>query len=87
MRTMILALAAATATMAFSAVPAAAEQTYPWCAQYEENGTNCGFTTLKQCMGALSGNGGLCEQNSLAVPAAPAATDRSQRRRIRAQAA
>jgi len=63
MRTTILAVATAAATMAFSG-PAMAQQAaiYPWCAQYEE-GTNCGFTSLLQCQQAMSGNGGFCEPN------------------------
>jgi hypothetical protein len=74
MRAMLLAVAAATAITA-SAVPAAAQQrpSYQWCAQYDEGGTNCGFITLSQCNGALSGNGGFCERNGMAgATAAPA---------------
>jgi hypothetical protein len=86
MRTMLLALATATAAMAVSAVPAAAQQSqnYPWCAQYDEGGTNCGFVTLSQCNEALSGNGGFCERNAAAAAAtapAPAPTGSIQRRR------
>ena len=69
MRTMLLAVATAAATMALSAPAMAQSPLYPWCAQYEE-GTNCGFTSLSQCQQALSGNGGSCEpnQNILAAP-------------------
>src|SRR5260370_2190807 len=28
----------------------------PWCAFYQDSGTNCGFYTLQQCHAALSGN-------------------------------
>ncbi len=35
----------------------------PWCAFYQDSGTNCGFYTLQQCHAALSGNGGYCALN------------------------
>ena len=40
-------------------------QNYPWCAQYSGDGgaTNCGFTTLEQCMATVSGIGGFCMRN------------------------
>jgi len=74
MRIMFLAVTTATAAIAFSA-PATAQQAalYPWCAQYEEGGTNCGFASLSQCQQALSGNGGFCDQNQN-IPAGPLAT-------------
>jgi hypothetical protein len=51
-----------------------------WCAQYEEIGRNCGFTTLQQCMAAQIGNGGYCEPNPLgALPTLP--PDRPKRPR------
>src|SRR5262249_4876448 len=68
MRTLFLVLATASAATAFSAAPAAAEQTYPWCAQYAEAGTNCGFLTLQQCNEAVSGNGGWCDHNVFIEP-------------------
>jgi hypothetical protein len=40
-------------------------QNYPWCADYAGFGSqNCGFTTLRQCQAALSGNGGFCNANT-----------------------
>jgi hypothetical protein len=46
-------------------------QNYPWCAYYgTPGGTNCGFTTYQQCMAALSGNGGFCNQNTQYQPPA-----------------
>lgn len=46
-----------------------AEITYPWCAQYAGGdlggGRNCGFWTYEQCMGTVSGNGGLCQANPM----------------------
>ena len=36
-----------------------------WCANYGSGpGINCGFHSFEQCQAALSGNGGLCQQNS-----------------------
>jgi hypothetical protein len=47
------------------AMPSAHAQEYPWCAVYGNGhgGRNCGFVDYQQCRGALSGNGGYCEQN------------------------
>jgi hypothetical protein len=49
-------------------------QNYPWCADYAGFGSqNCGFTTIQQCMAALSGNGGFCNANTqYGSPAVPA---------------
>lgn len=35
-------------------------QNYPWCAYYGDafGGTNCGFTTFRQCLDTVSGIGG-----------------------------
>lgn len=49
----------------------AAAQNYPWCAYYGGvggGGTNCGFTTLQQCLTTVSGIGGSCEPNTQYVP-------------------
>jgi len=42
-------------------------QNYPWCAQYGGTfgGSNCGFTTLRQCRATVSGVGGYCYQNPM----------------------
>ena len=42
-------------------------QNYPWCAYYGDafGGTNCGFTTFRQCLDTVSGIGGFCQQNNL----------------------
>ena len=63
---MILAALVFTA-VAMSTVPAAAEITYPWCAQYggRNGGMNCGFSTYGQCRAAISGNGGYCIENPM----------------------
>ncbi len=38
---------------------------YKWCAVYggKMDARNCGFVTLEQCRWAISGNGGICEEN------------------------
>jgi Protein of unknown function (DUF3551) len=79
MRTILLA--AMFGALAVSAMPAAAEITYPWCAQYGERdgARNCGFSTWNQCMAALSGNGGYCIENPMYQPAAQGASRRSRR--------
>jgi hypothetical protein len=55
--------------------PAAAEISYPWCADYGgamAGSSNCGFTTQAQCMASISGNGGFCNPNTQYQPAGPA---------------
>jgi uncharacterized protein DUF3551 len=70
MRIVSLLPALAAASLMLSAPAAKAEITYPWCAQYGEDGggRNCGFATIEQCRAALSGNGGYCEQNAMYRP-------------------
>jgi hypothetical protein len=46
-------------------------QNYPWCAIYggfDDGGTNCGFTTLQQCMDTARGMGSLCQPNTQYAP-------------------
>jgi hypothetical protein len=54
----------------------AAAQNYPWCSNFADGaGTNCGFSTLAQCMIDITGSGGYCDRNNLYEPprsAAPA---------------
>ena len=46
-------------------------QNYPWCAIYDgAGGTNCGFTTLEQCMETARGLGSNCQPNTQYVPPA-----------------
>ena len=69
---LVLATFAVMSLAAAGAQPARAEVTYPWCAQYATQGSsNCGFVTYQQCMAALSGNGGWCEQNPMFQPGFP----------------
>src|SRR3974377_1760639 len=51
-------------TFGFAAY-ASAEIYYPWCANYGDGGggTNCGFSTHYQCMGAIRGKGGFSAPN------------------------
>jgi hypothetical protein len=38
-------------------------QAAPWCAHYNTGLNECNFHSFRQCMVALSGNGGYCAQN------------------------
>jgi hypothetical protein len=45
---------------------AAAERYYPWCAEYlgqQGASTNCGFTSMAQCLADIRGVGGFCREN------------------------
>ena len=74
----ILAAASAFATRAEA-------QNYPWCANYGsafgDGGTNCGFTTLQQCMATVSGIGGSCDRNTQYVPSGSGAPHRQKHHR------
>jgi len=55
----------------------AGAQNYPWCTagSYKDGARDCGFVTYEQCMAAVRGAGGYCEQNQMyraTVGAAPA---------------
>jgi hypothetical protein len=68
---LVLAVAAQTLTIA----PAADAQDYPWCSSFHDGaGTNCGFTSLEQCMATATGSGGTCEPNNLYKRSATVAT-------------
>ncbi|MBO0716092.1 MAG: DUF3551 domain-containing protein [Rhizobiales bacterium] len=67
MRFLLVAVSIVSAIILFGA-PAEA-QNYPWCAIYSVDGsTNCGFTTLEQCMETARGLGSLCQPNTQYVP-------------------
>ena len=68
MRGIFAVLALSAMGLLMGAAPGGAEITYPWCAQYQRDGRNCGFTTLEQCRATVSGNGGYCEQNAMYQP-------------------
>ena len=62
-------LVAGTVLVAATATTRTEAQNYPWCAYYgRRDGTNCGFTTFKQCMATVSGIGGFCNINTQYVP-------------------
>ena len=68
-----IALLGVLAAATVSAPSAArAEVVYPWCAYYggsgDEGGTNCYFANERQCMEAISGNGGYCGENPMYRP-------------------
>jgi len=68
---LVLAVAAQTLTLA----TAAHAQDYPWCSSFHDGaGTNCGFTSLQQCMATAAGAGGTCEPNNLYRRSAAVAT-------------
>jgi hypothetical protein len=51
---------------------AGAETYYPWCANYGGDmggSSNCGFSTLEQCLATVSGIGGSCDRNLFYVDA------------------
>jgi hypothetical protein len=80
---MLLAALVVTALGLFLDLPSAqAEITYPWCAQYgdRDGARNCGFSTYGQCLAAISGNGGYCEQNPMYRPAGENPPPRRPRR-------
>ena len=61
---------------AASARRSAAMVIYPWCAEYggRPRGQNCGFTSFKQCLVTLAGNGGFCVANPWYQPYPPPAS-------------
>jgi hypothetical protein len=62
----LLALAGAFVALAATApvvTPAdAAPFATRFCAKYKGGAENCGFYSFRQCLAALSGNGGICEE-------------------------
>jgi hypothetical protein len=67
-RVTLIGLAALTAALSANTAPVSAQgyRLYPWCAYYNtrSGSTNCYFSTFEQCRAAISGNGGMCTQNS-----------------------
>jgi hypothetical protein len=59
--------------LAVSVQPSAAMVIYPWCAHYRGRmgGENCGFTSFRQCLLTLAGNGGFCTANAWYQPYPP----------------
>jgi uncharacterized protein DUF3551 len=60
----------AVATTLFAALSLCSNgaQAAPWCAHYNTGLNDCNFYSFRQCMAALSGNGGYCSQNSFEKP-------------------
>jgi len=60
-----LAVVALSAANTAKAEPYKWHDPYKWCAHYggKMDARNCGFVTLEQCRAAISGNGGICEEN------------------------
>jgi hypothetical protein len=79
MKTALLVFGIAAAMSAVA--PPAQAQNYPWCARYGNGfgGTNCGFSTLAQCLATVQGIGGFCQQNDWYRPPAPAVRSRHPR--------
>lgn len=61
------------------------QQNQAWCAYFTGGPTNCGFATFQQCMDAIKGKTGLCNQNSQVVPQADSSTANSHRSAHRRQ--
>lgn len=75
------------AVLMLAPAPARAEIEYPWCAQYGgglegSNGTNCGFSTWKQCWDTVAGGRiGDCYENPRYVGAAAPVRHKKRYRR------
>jgi Protein of unknown function (DUF3551) len=73
-------LMAIAVTLVASATPSSAAIIYPWCANYGGGrnggggGSNCGFTSFKQCEATRAGNGGFCTANPFYEPYPPPQT-------------
>ena len=83
MRLMRLALLLAAFTAPALLAPSAARANieYPWCAVYGGDmggASNCGFSTIAQCMATVSGIGGSCEPNQFYHPPQPAPRKRKR---------
>ena len=60
-------------TAAVVSVSTAQAQNYPWCSMVDlgDEILNCGFDSLEQCKGSLSGGGDTCIQNNTYKPPPP----------------
>ena len=63
--------ATAALMLATSIQPSAAMVIYPWCVQYGQDTSNCGFTSFQQCLATASGNGNNCRPNAWYTPYPP----------------
>ena len=65
-----------------TAIGASAQmQNNPWCAYFTGGTVNCRFATFQQCLEAIHGKTGLCNENSQDVSAADATPKPVHRRR------
>ena len=63
-------LAIVVAALSFEARDANAQGKYwPWCSRYGWT-VVCGYATFQQCLAAVSGAGGFCQQNVVGPPVA-----------------
>ena len=67
-KSILLAATLVATGLAFSTPTPAVAKEYQWCGVYPGNaGRNCGFSSYRQCMAAVSGGGGgFCERNQFA---------------------
>lgn len=56
----------ALACLALSNIGITRADAAPWCADYSDKSTNCGFTSFQQCQADISGVGGFCSPNPAA---------------------
>jgi len=62
----LMGCCALTTVLAALAAPAAAQNNYPWCANFADGaGINCGFSSYEQCMATARGSGGSCSENDM----------------------
>src|SRR5438477_335474 len=54
-----------------------------WCAQYFNGGTNCGFSTMAQCLESVRGVGGQCGNDGSGVSVERSSREANPRREPR----
>ena len=59
------------------------QQNGQWCAYFTGGPTNCGFATFDDCLQAIKGKTGLCNQNAQYVPPVGADSTTGNRQRHR----
>lgn len=75
----ILTMAAVTACLAFGVEPSAAKD-YPFCRKGEAGPGDCRYDTYEQCLAAVSGTAGYCQQNFWLAQPDPGLQQRRSRR-------
>lgn len=68
MRPLVICSVIAASTL-LAGAPTAAQAA--WCAMLRNGGTNCGFATIAQCQAAISGVGGVCNQDPASARTEP----------------